>query len=278
MKKYFLILSILTALLINSHPAFAFPRHNPVPGGLALIPVNTDSHPKIFFNNHPVATISNENQSYALIGIPLDTKPGKKNIEIKWPDNSTETRNFEVKPKTYASQYLTITDKRKVSPNKKDLERINKEKIRKNKAKKHWSDNDVKANFITPVEGRVSSIFGLRRFFNQQARRPHSGLDIAAIEGTPIKSVEDGTVIEAGDFFFSGNMVYIDHGQGIISMYAHMSRIDVKIGDIIKKGQIIGAVGKTGRVTGPHLHLGIYVNQTLVDPVFLLPEPEIATK
>jgi murein DD-endopeptidase MepM/ murein hydrolase activator NlpD len=277
-KKYFYILPILSFLLINSNPCFAFPRHNPVPGGLALIPINSVLKPEIFFNNNPVATIVKENQSYALIGIPLSTRPGKKSIQIKWPDNSTETRDFDVKPKTYEAQYLTITDKRKVSPNKKDMERINKEKIRKDRARQHWTDSTVKINFITPVEGRVSSIFGLRRFFNQQARRPHSGLDIAAAEGTPIKSVEDGIVIETGDFFFSGNMVYIDHGQGIISNYAHMSRIDVKTGDIVQKGQIIGAVGKTGRVTGPHLHLGIFVNQTLVDPVFLLPEAKSTIK
>lgn len=158
------------------------------------------------------------------------------------------------------------------------MERITKERTRKTNARRVWTDKQTAANFITPVEGRISSIFGLRRFFNQQARRPHSGLDIAAPEGTPIKAVEAGTVIESGDFFFSGNMVYIDHGQGIISMYAHMHRIDVKVGDPIEKGQIIGTVGETGRVTGPHLHLGIYVNQTLVDPVFLLPETKIPQK
>ena len=278
MKKTLFILPTLIALLISSTQLLAFPKHNPVPGGLALIPINADLKPEVFFNKRPVAIVNKEKQSYALVGIPLDTKAGKNSIQIKWPDKTTEIKEFEVKPKTYEAQYLTIKNKRKVNPNAKDLERIKKERIRKSKAKKYWSNGAVNTDLIIPVDGRVSSIFGLRRFFNEQARRPHSGLDIAAPEGTAIKSVEAGTVIETGDFFFSGNMVYIDHGQGVISMYAHMSRIDVKTGDIVKKGQIIGAVGETGRVTGPHLHLGIYVNQTLVDPVFLLPELKITTK
>ena len=108
--------------------------------------------------------------------------------------------------------------------------------------------------------------------FNQQPRRPHSGLDIAAPEGTPIKAVESRKVIEADDFFFSGNVVYIDHGQGLISMYAHMHSMAVKPGQQVKRGDIIGTVGQTGRVTGAHLHLGILANQTLIDPVLLLPD------
>ncbi|MDH5766300.1 MAG: peptidoglycan DD-metalloendopeptidase family protein [Gammaproteobacteria bacterium] len=276
--KLFFIITILISFFISYTPAYAFPRHNPVPGGLALIPINTDLQPKVYFNKKPVAIISDQSKSYAMVGIPLTTSAGKQSVQIKWPDNSTENREFIVQPKTYQAQYLTIKNKRKVNPNAQDMERISKERVRKNKAKKLWSNQDVNANFLTPVQGRVSSIFGLRRFFNEQPRRPHSGLDIAAPEGTPIMAIENGRVIEAGDFFFSGNMVYLDHGQGVISLYAHMHQINVKVGDMIKKGQVIGTVGETGRVTGPHLHLGIYVNQTLVDPVFLLPEQKKQTK
>ena len=125
--------------------------------------------------------------------------------------------------------------------------------------------------FIWPADGEISSIFGLRRFFNEQERSPHNGLDIAAAEGTPVRAVADGKVIDSGDFFFSGNMIYVDHGQGIITLYAHLSRLDVKPGDSVKQGDVIGAVGQTGRVTGPHLHFAVYANQNLVDPMFLLP-------
>ena len=173
--------------------------------------------------------------------------------------------------KKYDEQHLTIKNKRKVNPNKDDSKRIAAESKRKNKAKTQFSERKPDVDFIWPVTGRISSIFGLRRFFNEQERRPHSGLDIAAKEGTPIKAVANGTVIDAGDFFFSGNMIYLDHGQGIVSLYAHMSKISVQPGDVVKQGDIIGKVGQTGRVTGPHLHFAVIANRTLIDPVFMLP-------
>jgi murein DD-endopeptidase MepM/ murein hydrolase activator NlpD len=253
----------------------AFPKHDPVPGGIALIKLSAKSaneQPVAYYKKNKIAILTNNNNSYAMAGLSLSTKPGKKNIYLIWPDGHKEKKSFTVKAKTYEAQYLTIKNKRKVNPYKKDMDRIIKEKTKKNKARTHWSNDKTNLDLIIPVHGRISSIFGLRRFFNEQARRPHSGLDIAAPEGTPIKAVESGTVIEAGDFFFSGNMVYIDHGQGVISLYAHMNSIEVKTGDKISKGQIIGTVGETGRVTGPHLHLAIIANQTLVDPVLLLPD------
>jgi murein DD-endopeptidase MepM/ murein hydrolase activator NlpD len=270
------LLAIL--LLLLSSACYALPTADPVPGGLALIPLTAEpALPKAFFNKKRLAIVSEQDRHYAIVGIPLQTKPGKQHITLQWPDGKTGRQDFEVKDKTYQTQYLTIKNKRKVNPNEQDMQRITKERVQKRHARTFWSDDPVKADFIIPVDGRISSIFGLRRFFNQQPRLPHSGLDIAAAEGTPIKAVESGTVIEADDFFFSGNVVYIDHGQGLISMYAHMHSMDVKPGQKVDKGQIIGSVGQTGRVTGAHLHLGILVNQTLIDPVLLLPPLKIPT-
>lgn len=270
-------LLVLWTVATTSISAWALPNHDPVPGGIALIPVPaSEQSVKIFYKQKPVAIIVDNEKQYAMVGIPLNSKTGKQHIDLQWHDGSKHSLNFEVKAKAYKEQHLTIKNTRKVNPYKKDMDRIIKEKARKTKARKYWTDQPVNFNFIIPVEGRISSIFGLKRFFNKQARRPHTGLDIAATEGTPIQAIESGTVIESGDFFFSGNMIYIDHGQGVISLYAHMHSISVKTGDNIKKGQIIGTVGQTGRVTGPHLHLSIIANQNLIDPVLLLPDLNIA--
>jgi len=265
--------SLIFSALIFSGVAFAFPQSNPVPGGIVLLPLNNNHQPSSArFKNKKLAVISDNKNKYLLVGLSLSTKPGSYTIKIKNKQGKTEALNFSVKAKTYKAQYLTIKNKRKVNPYKNDMKRITAERKRKFAAKTNWRNHSPRAEFAIPVDGRISSIFGLRRFFNQQARRPHSGLDIAAPEGTPIKAIESGTVIESGDFFFSGNMVYLDHGQGLISLYAHMHSINVKLGDKIEKGQIIGRVGETGRVTGPHLHLAIIANQTLVDPLQFLPQ------
>ena len=127
---------------------------------------------------------------------------------------------------------------------------------------------------LKPVDGPYSSAFGLKRFFNGQARKPHSGIDIAAPEGAPIMSPADGTIALTGDFFFNGNSVFIDHGQGLISMMCHLSRIDVKEGDVVKQGDLLGAVGKTGRATGPHLHWTVSLNNARVNPKLLFKEEQ----
>lgn len=272
LKKNLSLLYVFVAL-ITSPSLSAAPQHNPVPGGVVLLEL---SHNQLAnsarYNGKKLAFIQNDKQQQLLVGIPLNTKPGNHFINIKNNQGESEKINFAIKPKTYKAQYLTIKNKRKVNPYAKDMSRILSEKKRKGTAKKHWRDTPVQSNFITPVDGRVSSIFGLRRFFNEQARKPHSGLDIAAPQGTPIKAVAAGKVIESGDFFFSGNMLYIDHGRGLISLYAHMDEIKVKTGDEILEGQVIGSVGETGRVTGPHLHLAVLLNQTTVDPLLFLPQ------
>jgi murein DD-endopeptidase MepM/ murein hydrolase activator NlpD len=173
---------------------------------------------------------------------------------------------FQVSAKQYSTQHIEIKDKRKVNPYASDMDRILKEKKRKQKARNHYTDGVVDVNFLLPVTGIQTGSFGRRRVFNGQARNPHSGMDIAADSGTPVLAPSAGTVIELGDFFFSGNLVYIDHGQGLITLFAHLSEIDVELGERVNKGQVIGKVGATGRVTGPHLHWSLGLNGTWIDP------------
>ena len=129
-------------------------------------------------------------------------------------------------------------------------------------------------SFKWPLAGVMSSPFGLKRFYNDQARRPHGGIDIAAPEGTPIIAPADGWVVDTGDYFFNGNSVFIEHGLGLQTFYAHLSKIHVKLGDKVEPGDLIGEVGATGRVTGPHLHWSVGLNGTWIDPNLVLANGE----
>lgn len=263
---------VLLLLVATSTSVYALPQQLLVPGGLAMLKIsNYTNDTRVMFENKRVAVFKHGDDWVAMAGISLKQPVGEAAFSIQYPNGVSLKTKVDIEHKSYKEQRLKIKNKRKVNPLERDLTRINKEFKRKHAAKTHWSDTLPHVDFAWPTEGIISSIFGLRRFFNDQERRPHTGLDIAAPEGTPVTATAAGTVIESGDFFFSGNVIYIDHGQGIISLYAHLHTIDVKIGDVVKQGQQIGTVGETGRVTGPHLHFAVVANETLVDPELLLP-------
>lgn len=262
-------------LLLCTLPVFAqaLPQHDAVPGGVAVIKLETSAGqaPTVHYGDNRVMVIREDDHWYAIVGIPLTARQGKHYLQVKEPMPPPYKVGFTVKDKEYAAQHLTIKNKRKVNPTAEDLTRIAAEKKIILAALKQWTDQEsVETSFMKPVDGPFSSPFGLRRFFNKQARNPHSGLDIAAAEGVAIHNPSTGVVVDTGDYFFNGNTVLIDHGQGLVSMYCHMSRIDVKPGQHIKRGEVIGAVGKTGRVTGAHLHWGVSLNNTRVDPMLFL--------
>ena len=269
----FLFSCLLYCLPLLSH-ALDLPEHRPVPGGVAVVEIarDTPQAPRVWFEERRVITVQDGNRWLAIVGLPLRQKTGKAVLSVLIDGNKDKVK-FEVENKQYPEQRITVKNPRHVNPNKEDLARIAQDSKRIGTAKRHYSEAaPVNLRLKPPVYGERSSAFGLRRFFNGEARNPHSGMDIAAATGTPIKAPADGVVIEAGDFFFNGNTIFLDHGQGLVTMYCHLNRIDIKQGERVKTGAVIGQVGMTGRVTGPHLHWGVILNGNLVDPELLLSE------
>jgi murein DD-endopeptidase MepM/ murein hydrolase activator NlpD len=267
MKAFFTtLLFSLSALAVYAEADLP---HHAIPGGIVSITLDQSgaTAPTVLFQNKSAMTIQNaQGEWIAVIGVPLDQSSP---IELAVNDKKI---SLPINDFPYEEQHIEIKEKRKVNPQKNDMTRISHEY--KQMTPVYKSFNDGLANnwnsMLKPVDGPYSSAFGLKRFFNGQARKPHSGIDIAAPEGAPIKAPADGTIALTGDFFFNGNSVFIDHGQGLISMMCHLSRIDVKEGDVIKQGDLIGAVGKTGRATGPHLHWTVSLNNARVNPKLLL--------
>ena len=263
---------LLTVFFLPLAATAELPQSSPVPGGIAIIAVGPDSAPAplVQFQKQRVLVVRANGMWQAVVGLPLSLDAGEQQLDIS--DRGTaRTLAFQVLPKQYETQYLTLANKRQVDPTAEDLMRIAREQALSNHAFATWSEalaDDLR--FDLPAQGRFSSAFGLRRFFNNQARQPHSGLDIAAPEGTPITAPAAGVIIETGNYFFNGNTVFIDHGQGLVSMYNHLSRINVKKGAHVARGQRIGSVGKTGRVTGAHLHWTVSLNNARVDPMLFL--------
>ena len=208
----------------------------------------------------------------ALVGIPLDAAPGPASITVEAPVADVRNIPYTIGPKKYAEQRLKVEPKHvELSPE--DLARFERERAHQLDVMATFSQPVPGADALVmqaPVRGRRSSSFGLRRVFNGQPRPPHSGMDIAAAVGTPVRSPLAARVVDTGDYFFNGNTVWLDHGGGLLTLHCHLSAIDVKPGDTLRAGDRLGAVGATGRVTGPHLHFGVLLNRTMVDPALFL--------
>ena len=272
MKKSSLSIPLLLTLFCMNTTAQAFPSNSLRPGGVGVISVlpANQAKPFVSYKAAPVALVKGQQNWLAVVGISLSAKSGTHQISIKDRYGKITKKRFNVKAHQYKTQRLTIKNKNKVNPNKKSSKRIEKEYLLKQKLKKTFSSNSPRMNFIKPVAGRDSGRFGLRRILNKQKRNPHSGMDIAAPEGKKIKAAESGRIIFVGDLFFTGKVVYLDHGNGLISLYAHLSKIHVKQGQQVKRGDVIARVGKTGRVTGAHLHWSVYLNGNAIDPALFI--------
>ena len=271
------IYTVLLGLLLSGiASAITLPQQSAVPGGVVIVPLNliSDSKPSVKYHKRQVMVVKQEQQWLAVVGISLSAKIGKQTLVVTSADKISKV-SFDIADNSYPTQHIEIKDKRKVNPTNYDMKRINAERSRISGALEYWMENDdVPMDFVWPIEGRISGLFGRRRVFNGQPRRPHSGMDIAAPTGTEIHATADGVIRGTGDYFFNGNTVFIDHGQGLVTMFCHMDTIGVKDGQIVKQGEVVGTVGMTGRVTGPHLHLGISLNDQRIEPRLFFPERE----
>ena len=250
---------------------FDLPQENPVPGGVKIIPLGAGSAalPEVDADGGRALVVRDGDGWVAVIGIPLSAPVGPRHVVVRDAAGRREI-SFDVGDKRYASQSLKVAPGQ-VNLSKADLARFTRERVRIEHVLSQYTEPPPESlHLAQPVPGVRSSSFGMRRVFNGESRNPHSGMDIAASTGTPVLAPIAGTVVDVGNYFFNGNTVFLDHGRGFISMYCHLSAIDVQPGQHVAAGTRLGAVGMTGRVTGPHLHWGLALNRTWVDPALFV--------
>ena len=243
------------------------PKNTVVPGGIYrwTPPAGATD---IRFNNRPVMRLRDQ----ILVGIPLNHPLGAANLAYVLSGQDAN-HSFSVVDKAYTEQHITLQNREMVNPNPEQLARIREESRRQRALYLQHSDApSPTAGFIQPLQGRISSLFGHRRFFNGQARNPHSGLDIAAPTGSEIRAPAAAEVTLVDDLYYNGKTIFLDHGQGLITMYCHLSESLVTEGERVEQGEVIGLVGATGRVTGPHLHWSVSLNGYRVDPQSMMAE------
>lgn len=211
---------------------------------------------------------------YGIAGISLETKPGTYSLQLKGEVARGQEISFARKMVIVWARYPTIAvtvSKQFTEPSAEQLQQINQEKALKQDVFRHFDpDREWAGQFLPPVTARVSDIFGTRRVFNGETKSVHQGLDYAVPQGTPVAALNAGTVLLAQPLFFEGNCVVLDHGQGLLTLYLHLSGFNVKQGDRVARGQEIGLSGGTGRATGPHLHIAVRWDGVYLNPETLL--------
>jgi len=254
--------------------AVELPREHRVPGGVATLPLGASiERPQASFNGVPVLVVGSPARWTAVVGIGLGAAPGPARLVVRSGDSEAAAPTFVITPFRYAEQRLKVAPGQ-VDLSKEDLARYERERAHLAEVVATFSALSPPTLLMRqPTPGNRSSSFGLRRVFNGQSRNPHSGMDIAAAQGTPVVAPAAGRVIDTGNYFFNGNTVWLDHGAGLLTMVCHLSAIAVKVGDTVAAGDPIGAVGATGRATGPHLHWSVSLNRAMVDPALFLAAP-----
>ncbi|MBL0283975.1 MAG: peptidoglycan DD-metalloendopeptidase family protein [Zoogloea sp.] len=278
LNRYFVPQVLLAAILLGLGPTLAQAQLRPeaVPGGVAEIAVAAAGapRPEVRFGGRPVLLQQRKTGWYALVGLSLDTPVGEQKLDIG-PDGSRRQLPFQVAAKDYPVQKLKIANQKMVTPDPEQLARINAERDRQISIRSQFREVPVtRSDLALPADGRLSSRFGLRRVFNGEPRAPHTGLDVAVPTGTPIRAPADGVVTLVDDFYFNGKTVFVDHGQSFVSMVCHLDKAGVEAGQTVRRGEVLGHSGSSGRATGPHLHWSVYLNGAAVDPaLFIGPRP-----
>ena len=246
------------------------------PGELVVLTLTTSSTPggvRAHAFGRELPTIRASSTEWRiLVGIDLETKPGRYDVSLTTGPTEKDrvTQLLTVLPKTFATRRLTV-DAAFVNPSAEQAARITDDTARLNRV---WASSSP-ANlwsgpWVRPVPGAANSVFGTRSIFNGEPRSPHSGADFQGAAGTPVKAPNSGRVVLAADLYFTGNTVVIDHGAGLFSLFAHLRAMNVREGDSVATGAVLGELGATGRVTGPHLHWAVRLNGARIDPLSLL--------
>lgn len=276
-------LALCSTLLLGAAPATAAPQ-SPIqlrarafqPGEVVVLtvtPPRRTTTVRIAAFGHDVPAFEEAGKWKALIGIDLDQRPGAYAVKVEALAGADVLKTLErgcvVKPKRFRTRRLTVNPSF-VNPPPEVLEQIEHDSVLLKGVYARSAQEKLWQTFVRPVPGEANSAFGTRSVFNGEARNPHSGADFMSGAGTPIKAPASGRIVVARDLYFTGNTVIIDHGLDVFSMLAHLSRIDVKEGGAIAAGDIVGLVGATGRVTGPHLHWSLRIGSARVDPLSAL--------
>ena len=265
--------AFVLAWLAVAFPALPAPDASTAPpGGIARVRLGTAEAPPTAYLDGQRLMVRREGGEWtAIAGVALSAKVGAKlKVEVDFGGGRREVRRVAVVDKKYATQHLSVPADQAVLPPE-QVERYQREREHLVKVLSTFTEPVPEGlDMLQPVDGRRSGTFGLRRVINGMPRSPHGGMDIAAPMGTPIAAPRAGRVIDAGEYLFLGRTVVLDHGAGLLTLYAHLSAIDVAAGDTIAAGATIGKVGNTGRATGPHLHFSVYLNSVSVDPAIFL--------
>ena len=262
------IVATAAAGSIAETSADGLPRESRVPGGVALVAVGRADAPKpmVTLDGANVWTVKRDASWIAVVGLPLATAPGEHSISVNSGGVALAVP-FSVQNKRYPVQHVTLKDNAMVEPPPEVIARIELESAYLKTVRSNWrEDAATNASFTLPAKGRLSGRFGGSRVFNGKPRAPHAGLDVAIGTGTPVLAPGDGVVLDIGDYYFCGKTLFIDHGNGLLSLFCHLSEHTTKVGDSVRKGQVVARSGATGRASGPHLHWSVYLNGVSVEP------------